>query len=64
MTFTNTTGSHDKAIELAETAEDHVENMISIIGDLDEVINEWRKATGCDTPDEAAKKIEDLEESQ
>jgi hypothetical protein len=62
--FINTTSSQDDEINQARS-KDHIENLMSIIEDLDNQLTEWKNAaergSGCDTPEGLRNFINSIE---
>ena len=56
MNLQNTYGSEDQAIERAKSA---VDDLLDIIKRLDDLIEDWKEVSGCDSPDELREKMED-----
>lgn len=60
----NTDGSEDGAIQNALDADNHVENLVSIIERLDSVIESWKTAAAhaaCDDPDSLSRHLRSTE---
>lgn len=53
MNLQNTYTSEDRAIESAKTATD---DLLEIIKRFDDLIEEWKEATGCDSPEEVKER--------
>ena len=59
MNLQNTYGSENRAIEAAKSATD---DLLDIIKRLDDLLEDWKEASGCDTPDELREKLEELKQ--
>jgi hypothetical protein len=57
MNYKNTSLAEDRVIDSASEA---VSGMASIIERLDDLIEEWKEVSGCDSPAELRKKLEEL----
>jgi len=56
----NTTNQQDREIKDAD--QNHINNLIEIIDDLDAQISAWKDAAECDDPDDLVDKLNTLNE--
>ena len=54
MNLQNTYGNEDRAIEAAKSATD---DLLDIIRRLDDLIEDWKEVSNCDSPEELSDKM-------